>query len=119
MTHNINYNSTTGNYSFFSVKEKAWHGLGQIVEQYPTSVEAIKHAGLDYEVAKSPLYTKASGIIENTQGIEMGSTELSVPDSFATIRTDNNAVLGVVGNLLFVWHCIFIFSIVFSKCIKI
>ena len=52
MAHNINFNSTTGRYSFFSVKEKAWHGLGQIVEQYPTSGEAIKHAGLDYEVAK-------------------------------------------------------------------
>lgn len=97
MAHNINYNSQTGKYSFFSVKEKAWHGLGQIVEQYPTSSEAIRHAGLDYEVAKSPLYTKASGIIQTNDGIEMGSTELAVPDCFATIRTDSNAVLGVVG----------------------
>ena len=87
MAHNINYNSETGKYSFFSVKEKAWHGLGQIVEQYPTSSEAIRHAGLDYEVAKSPLYTKASGIIQTSGGIEMGSTELAVPDCFATIRT--------------------------------
>ena len=63
MAHNINFNSTTGRYSFFSVKEKAWHGLGQIVEQYPTSGEAIKHAGLDYEVAKSTLFTKGSLII--------------------------------------------------------
>lgn len=97
MAHNINYNSKTGNYSFFSVKEKAWHGLGQIVEQYPTSGEAIKHAGLDYEVAKSPLYTKCSSFINTTNGIEMGSNELVVSDSFATIRTDNNTVLGVVG----------------------
>ena len=97
MAHNINYNSTTGNYSFFSVKEKAWHGLGQIVEQYPTSAEAIKHAGLDYEVAKSPLYTKASGIIQTPDGIVTAQTELAVPDCFATIRTDSNAVLGVVG----------------------
>ncbi|SHM06009.1 DUF932 domain-containing protein [Flavobacterium saccharophilum] len=96
MAHNINYNSTTGNYSFFSVKEKAWHGLGQIVEQYPTSSEAIKHAGLDYEVAKSPLYTKASGI-QTADGIVTAQTELTVPDCFATMRTDSNAVLGVVG----------------------
>ena len=97
MAHNINYNSTTGNYSFFSVKEKAWHGLGQIVEQYPTSAEAIKHAGLDYEVAKSPLYTKASGIIQTPDGIVTAQTEMAVPDCYATIRTDSNAVLGVVG----------------------
>ena len=57
MAHNINFNERTGKYSFFSVQQKAWHGLGQIVEQYPTSEEAIKHAGLDYEVVKSPLFT--------------------------------------------------------------
>lgn len=97
MAHNINFNEQRGSYSFFSVKEKAWHGLGQIVEQYPTSEEAIMHAGLDYEVAKTPLYTKGSGIIETLNGIEMGSSELHVPNYFANIRTDNNAVLGVVG----------------------
>ena len=97
MAHNINFNSNTGRYSFFSVKEKAWHSLGQIVEQYPTSEEAIKHAGLDYEVAKSPLYTKGSGIIETANGIEIGNSELEVPNYFANIRSDNNAVLGVVG----------------------
>ncbi|WKL43860.1 DUF932 domain-containing protein [Flavobacterium sp. ZE23DGlu08] len=97
MAHNINFNSTTGRYSFFSVQEKAWHGLGQIVEQYPTSEEAIKHAGLDYEVIKTPLYTKCSGIIETANDIEIGNNELHVPNYFANIRTDNNAVLGVVG----------------------
>jgi phage/plasmid-like protein (TIGR03299 family) len=97
MAHNINFNSTTGRYSFFSVKEKAWHGLGKIIEQYSTSEEAIKHAGLDYEVAKSPLFTKGSGIIETANSIEIGSSELEVPNYFANIRTDNNAVLGVVG----------------------
>ena len=99
MAHNINFNERTGRYSFFSVQQKAWHGLGQIVEQYPTSEEAIKHAGLDYEVVKSPLFTKGSGIIETAKGIEIGSSELEVPNYFANIRTDNNAVLGVVGNV--------------------
>lgn len=97
MAHNINFNERTGKYSFFTVKQKAWHGLGQIVEQCPTSEEAIKFAGLDYEVEKSPLFTKGSGMIETPDGIVVGSTELEVPDYFANIRTDNNAVLGVVG----------------------
>lgn len=97
MAHNINFNERTGKHSFLSVKQKAWHGLGQIVEQYPTSAEAIIHAGLDYEVEKVPLFTKGSGIIETANGIELGSTELEVPNYFANIRTDNNAVLGVVG----------------------
>ncbi len=97
MAHNIHFNERTGKHSFFSVQQKAWHGLGQIVEQYPTSEEAIKHAGLDYEVVESPLFTKGSGIIETSGGIEIGSSELEVPNYFANIRTDNNAVLGVVG----------------------
>lgn len=42
MGHNLNFNSETGNYSFFSVKEKAWHGLGQTVTDYPTIREAIQ-----------------------------------------------------------------------------
>ena len=97
MAHNINFNERTGRYSFFSVQQKAWHGLGQIVEQYPTSEEAIKHAGLDYEVVKRPLYTNGSGIIQITEGIVMQDTEIEVPNYFANIRNDNNAVLGVVG----------------------
>ena len=46
MAHNLNFNEQTGKHSFFSVKEKAWHGMGQIVEGYPTSAEALKFAGL-------------------------------------------------------------------------
>lgn len=95
--HNLNFNSRTGRYSFFTVKEKAWHGLGQIVQDYPTSAEAIRHAGLDFEVVKSPLFTKGSRIIETPDGIEIGNSELEVPNYFANIRTDNNTVMGVVG----------------------
>lgn len=97
MAHNINFNEQTGRYSFFSVQQKAWHGLGQIVEQYPTSEEAIKQAGLDYEVVKSPLFTTSAGSIENAHLITTDQNKLEVPNYFANIRTDNNAVLGVVG----------------------
>ncbi|WP_026707078.1 DUF932 domain-containing protein [Flavobacterium frigidarium] len=97
MAHNLNFNERTGRYSFFSVQEKAWHGLGQIVTDYPTSAQAINHAGLDYEVTKSPLYTKASNIIDPTDNLAIINNEVNVPNYFATIRTDNNTVLGVVG----------------------
>lgn len=98
MAHNLNFNERTGRYSFFSVQQKAWHGLGQIVQDYPTSGEAIKHAGLDYEVIKAPIYTKGTGIIQRADGIEMRDNEISIPDYFANIRTDSNTVLGVVGS---------------------
>lgn len=97
MAHNLNFNERTGRYSFFSVQQKAWHGLGQIVQDYPTSEEAIKFAGLDYEVVKSQLYTTGSNILETAQSIEIADTKLHVPNYFANVRSDNNAVLGVVG----------------------
>ena len=97
MAHNINYNSRTGKYSFFSVKEKAWHGLGQIVSEHPTSKEAIQYAGLNFEVSKEPLYTKGKGLITTEQGIEFYDSEIEVPNAFATMREDTNEVLGVVG----------------------
>lgn len=54
MGHNLNYNQQRGKYSFMSVNVPAWHNLGQIITHYPTSAEAIKFAGLDFEVAKRP-----------------------------------------------------------------
>ena len=88
MAHNIHLNEQTGKHSFFSVKEKAWHGLGQVVQDYPTSREAIKFAGLDYTVEKRKLFTLNS--INEDPAIE-------VPDFFATVRTDTDNILGIVG----------------------
>lgn len=86
MSHQIHFNQLTQKHSFFSVSEKPWHNLGQIVSEYPTSTEAIVHAGLDYEVIKTPLYTQS-----------VASEKLLVPDYFSTLRTDTHEVLGVVG----------------------
>ena len=92
MAHNINYNQQTGKHSFFSVQEKAWHGLGQIVEGYPTSTEAIKFAGLDYEVSKEEIYTSNF----NSDGQRMDYTN-RVKTHLATMRKDTGDVLGIVG----------------------
>jgi len=92
MAHNINFNENTGKHSFFSVKEMAWHGLGQIVEQYPNSKDAISHAGLDYQVEKAEL----TALIKSPSNQQISSSA-RVPGYFATMRTDNSAVLGVVG----------------------
>jgi hypothetical protein len=88
MAHNIHLNEQSGKHSFFSVNEKAWHGLGQIINQYPTSEEALKFAGLDYTVEKRKLFT-----VENLRD----NPSIEVPGFFATIRSDNETVLGVVG----------------------
>jgi len=83
MAHNINFNEQTGKHSFFSVQQKAWHGLGQIVEDYPTSAEALKFAGLDFTVSKAP----------NIHRLPDGAEVIS-EKSFFTYRSDNGAILG-------------------------
>lgn len=97
MAHNLNYNEQTEKHSFFSVKEKAWHGLGQIVQDYPTSAEAIKHAGLNYTVEKRPLFTYDNENNTANEDNDIKIPEVDVPDFFATMRTDTEQVLGVVG----------------------
>jgi phage/plasmid-like protein (TIGR03299 family) len=95
MAHNLNYSEETGKHSFMSVKQKAWHGLGTIIEDYPTSAEAIKYAQLDYTVEKRPLFTVDNGYLNKDD--ETVYSEIEVPDFYATIRTDKEQVLGVVG----------------------
>jgi len=97
MAHNINFNELTGKHSFFSVNEKPWHGLGQIVADYPTSSEAIKFAGLDYTVEKRKLFTLDSQNNCGSPDTDIIIPEIQVPNYFATVRTDNETVLGVVG----------------------
>jgi hypothetical protein len=97
MAHNINYNEQTGKHSFFSVKEKAWHGLGQIIQDYPTSREALIFAGLDYTVEKRKLFTYDSENNDGDPDTDIIIPEIDVPNYYATIRTDTEEVLGVVG----------------------
>ena len=83
MAHNIHFNDRTGKHSFFSVQQKAWHGLGQIVQDYPTSAEALAFAGLDFTVRKAP----------NIHRLPDGRESVS-DTSFFTYRDDNGAILG-------------------------
>lgn len=95
MSHNIYYDEQTREHSFFSVKEKPWHGLGRLIQQYPTSKEALQFAGLDYIVEKRRLLTFDNG--NNFGNADTLKATIEVPNYYATIRTDNETVLGVVG----------------------
>lgn len=69
--------------SMFSVREKPWHGLGTIVMEAPTSAEALKAAGLDWEVMQEPVYTGSSELVEGYK---------------ANVRNSDRKVLGVVSD---------------------
>lgn len=86
MGHNLNFNKATGTWSFASNSEKAWHGLGQVVDGAMTAKEAIERANLDYEVQKTPA----------TMIVGPDAEQIEIPGYFATYRTDTKEPLGMV-----------------------
>ena len=63
------------------VREKPWHGLGQMVQEAPTSAEALRLAGLDWTVEQTPVFTKDNILIPNYK---------------ANYRSTDGTVLGIV-----------------------
>lgn len=115
---NINYNEIRGTYSFYSLKELPWHGLGTIVEKAKTPNEILELANMDYKVELAPLYASfiPNGAVTCEKDLITGeykgyyrSGNETIPYSikkkgeliktnYATYRTDTLDVLGVVGN---------------------
>ncbi|RFM34740.1 DUF932 domain-containing protein [Chitinophaga silvisoli] len=95
MADNINFNQITGKHAFYSVREKAWHDKGQIVNQYQKSDDVLIDAQLNFDVVKRPIITYDA--IGEGEG-ELIMPDVKVPGFFATVRTDTNKVLGVVGS---------------------
>lgn len=66
-------------------RQQAWHGLGIVVEDAPTPLEALRIAKLDWTVEKWPLSATD------------GKNRLLLPDKFLNVRTDAYHPLGIVG----------------------
>lgn len=69
--------------TMFSVREVPWHGLGTIVQEAPTSKDALHLAGLDWNVVSRPIFTEDGQEIEGYR---------------YNIRDSDNTVLGIVSN---------------------
>jgi|SRR5579872_1305796 len=61
----------------------AWHGLGDVLDHAPDGATMRRKAHLEWSVEMQEVQT-AGGV--------------KIPDTFATVRTDTGAVLGVVGS---------------------
>ena len=66
--------------TMFSVRETPWHGLGTIVAEAPASKDALKRAGLNWNVSQKEIYTD-EGTIDGYK---------------ANVRDTDGQVLGVV-----------------------
>ena len=67
--------------TMFYVRETPWHGLGTRVLEAPSSQEALRLSGLDWNVIQEPIYTK-----ENER----------IPSYKANVRDSDRKTLGVV-----------------------
>ncbi len=86
MAHNLELDQT-GQASMFFTGDVPWHQLGRKLQKPATAAEAMSAARLDYKVVKRPL-----------KAIIHARHFADVPNAFATVRTDTNVVLGVVGS---------------------
>lgn len=69
--------------TMFYVRETPWHGLGTRVEEALTSDEALRIAGLNWEVDQTPVYT-GEGLL--------------IPGYKANRRSTDDAILGIVSD---------------------
>lgn len=83
MASNIHFDTGSGEFAFYSVKEKAWWDGGQISDKHEDSVTVLKKAHLDFPVMKAP----------DTYVFPSGKTEVS-ESSFYTFRADTEVILG-------------------------
>lgn len=79
--------------TMFSVRQVPWHGLGTIIQEAPTSADALRLAGLDWEVEQKPAFMKIGTKVVG--GIEVPSY-VEVPNCKVNVRSTDNAVLGTV-----------------------
>jgi phage/plasmid-like protein (TIGR03299 family) len=88
MGHEIDMTKAGGSAMF--AYEPAWHGLGTVVSEAQTSADALRIAGLDWEVALTEL-------VADFGEAEPGQRYRPVPGGRATYRRDTGAPLGAVG----------------------
>jgi phage/plasmid-like protein (TIGR03299 family) len=91
MAHKPDRNTETGTATVSSVLQDMWHREGHVISDAPSREAAQKRAGHDFTVKLYPM------AVELPTDDGAGTFTRRVDGSFATVRTDRNTVLGVVG----------------------
>jgi len=78
--------------TFTSASSRPWQGIGTTVQTVMKVSEALLLGGLDWNVEKRPIFAGDSA------GKDSFPTSTPINNHFATVRSDNQSVLGIVGN---------------------
>jgi len=81
----------------FSVREAMWHGLGEVLTDYPGREDAVRIAGHDWRVERRGLGLLPDGTtVEGPDGAQIARGPVEVLDGWdALVRSDTGAVLHV------------------------
>ena len=85
--------------SMFSVREVPWHGLGEVLDKHPKSVEdALKKSGLNWDVLQRPVKVTVPVVGEKTKTrtLTLDGREGENEGYFVNLRSDTMEPLGVV-----------------------
>lgn len=91
MAHNI-----TERDAMFTVREPAWHGLGEVLPDYGTRAE-LQPLVHGWEPVTAPLFTAEPRIVREGTA-QIGVDHQEVPGWKAVQRSDDSSVLGVVSD---------------------
>ena len=102
MAHNIEERNGKFSFAENGSRERAWHGLGEVVNEPMFVADALKLCRADYDVQMQPIVALNDEIVsamENGGMIEADKLlDLLIPNARATIRTDLNKPLGLVSD---------------------
>ena len=94
MSHGI-----TNHDSMFSVREMPWHGLGVVLDQYPSSIdEALDKAGLGWKVTHGDVLVVKTPEWTDDFGTKHPAELISASGFKANLREDTGEVLGIVSD---------------------
>ena len=102
MSHMIEMKNGVASFAENGRRERAWHGLGQVVDEPMFVKDALKLCHADYNVGLQPIIAVTDDLLNAIHNGEMidGSmlSNLFVDGRMATVRTDSNTALGLTSD---------------------
>lgn len=92
------------NNEMFSVRLAPWHKQGTVLDNPPTTREAIRAAGLDWTVEMLPNYIHEDSVVRDAAAFEIGGSDSYVTahatGAFSTVRWNDDGpyILGTVSD---------------------
>ena len=102
MAHGIEERNGKFSFAENGSRERAWHGLGEVVQEPMFVADAMKLCRADYQVKLQPIVALSDEVVNAIENNEFISAavlrDLMVDNMRATVRTDLNVPLGIVSS---------------------